>query len=128
MFTALGLPFLGSILLSKDTFWPSFRVSNPDCSSAEIWTKTSGPPPSTTMKPKPFCALKHLTVPVGIVPPLFRCCGLLCQASPTTIRFHCPAPDAAKVLSRARSIRRPNLIPPAPHDPPLHRSTHLVAQ
>src|SRR5690242_18382875 len=27
------------------------------------WTKTSAPPPSTEMKPKPLSALNHLTVP-----------------------------------------------------------------
>ena len=64
---ALGLPFLGSIFDSKDTFCPSLSELNPERSTSEIWTKTSGPPPSTTMKPKPFCALKNFTVPVAIV-------------------------------------------------------------
>src|SRR5262245_5227998 len=66
IFTAFGLPFLGSILVSKETFCPSLSEFIPDCSTAEMWTKTSGPPPSTTMKPKPFCSLKNFTVPVGI--------------------------------------------------------------
>src|SRR6476469_1208356 len=30
---------------------------------AEKWQKTSGPPPSCSMKPKPFSALNHFTVP-----------------------------------------------------------------
>src|SRR5581483_12204824 len=30
----------------------------------EKWAKTSGPPPSCSMKPKPFSALNHFTVPV----------------------------------------------------------------
>src|SRR5215217_4741567 len=36
---------------------------------AEKCTKTSGPPPSWAMKPKPFSALNHLTVPWGTVSP-----------------------------------------------------------
>src|SRR5664279_801216 len=36
----------------------------PARSTAETWTKTSLPPPSGVMKPKPFVALKNLTVPV----------------------------------------------------------------
>src|SRR3978361_1350503 len=33
------------------------------------WTKTSAPPPSTSMKPKPFSPLNHLTVPCAITSP-----------------------------------------------------------
>src|SRR3954453_5893951 len=32
----------------------------------EKWAKTSGPPPSCSMKPKPFSELNHLTVPVAM--------------------------------------------------------------
>ena len=35
----------------------------PEGPIAEKWTKTSSPPPSCAMKPKPFSALNHLTVP-----------------------------------------------------------------
>src|SRR6187455_1969914 len=38
----------------------------PARSTAEMWTKTSGPPASGWMKPKPLVALNHLTVPVAI--------------------------------------------------------------
>src|ERR1700694_950405 len=81
MLTALAFPFLGSILLSKDTFWPSLRECIPDRSTSEIWTKTSGPPPSTSMKPKPFCMLKNFTVPVGIVAPHFVAAASLLNQS-----------------------------------------------
>jgi hypothetical protein len=32
-----------------------------------MWTKASGPPPSWAMKPKPFWALNHFTVPDGMM-------------------------------------------------------------
>src|SRR5919107_4400679 len=41
---------------------------------AEEWTKTSWPP-STAMKPKPFSALNHFTVPCATCAPTFRACG-----------------------------------------------------
>src|SRR5919206_991857 len=36
---------------------------------AEKWTNTSGPPPSTEMKPKPFSALNHFTTPCAMCSP-----------------------------------------------------------
>ena len=36
-------------------------------STSLYWTMWSGPPPSDSMKPKPFSLLYHFTVPVGIV-------------------------------------------------------------
>src|SRR5690606_14954657 len=36
---------------------------------AEKWAKTSAPPSSGLMKPKPFSALNHFTVPVVMVSP-----------------------------------------------------------
>src|ERR1700674_353345 len=39
----------------------------PARSTALMWTKTSLPPSSGWMNPKPFCALNHFTVPVLIV-------------------------------------------------------------
>src|SRR6266478_500066 len=44
---------------------PSARFVSPDRSRAEMWTNTSFPPPSRAMKPKPFSALNHFTVPVS---------------------------------------------------------------
>jgi hypothetical protein len=38
----------------------------PACSTAEMWTKTSAPPFSGRMKPKPFWGLNHLTVPTAM--------------------------------------------------------------
>src|SRR5689334_17257283 len=40
-------------------------MPSPARSTAEMWTNTSGPPPSGWMKPKPFCALNHFTVPMA---------------------------------------------------------------
>src|ERR1700731_4911832 len=45
------------------TRWPSVRPVIPARSSAEACTKISLPPPSEAMKPNPFMALYHLTVP-----------------------------------------------------------------
>src|SRR5882757_7240895 len=38
----------------------------PARSTAEMWTNTSFPPSAGWMKPKPFCELKNLTVPVAM--------------------------------------------------------------
>src|ERR1700730_708011 len=51
--------------MSISTRWPSVSVPMPERSSTEACTKASLPPPSRTMKPKPFCALNHLTVPTS---------------------------------------------------------------
>jgi len=56
--------------MSNETFWPSLSVRMPDASRAEAWTKTSLPPPSGEMKPKPLEELKNFTVPMVIVFPL----------------------------------------------------------
>src|SRR5438876_10796812 len=41
---------------------------------AEKWTKTSWPPPSTLMNPKPLSELNHLTVPCATrISPCLRC-------------------------------------------------------
>src|SRR5262249_56015110 len=69
---AADLPLRGSAWMSKLSFWPSTRVLMPARSTAEICTNTSGPPPSCTMNPKPFWALKNFTVPVAIWPPCKR--------------------------------------------------------
>src|SRR3982751_1690205 len=60
--TAL-LPF-ASGWISNDTRWPSFRLRMPAISTAVAWTKTSLPPSSGEMKPKPLVALKNFTVPI----------------------------------------------------------------
>ncbi len=54
-------------------FWPWVTSNSTRCASsserypdpliAEKWQKTSAPPPSCSMKPKPFSALNHYTVP-----------------------------------------------------------------
>ena len=50
----------------KPTFWPSLRPRRPARSTALTWTKTSLPPSSGWMKPKPLVVLNHLTVPFAI--------------------------------------------------------------
>src|SRR3954467_15097945 len=52
-------------LTSNSTFWFSSRLLYPDPAIALKWTKTSAPPPSWVMKPKPFSPLNHFTVPVA---------------------------------------------------------------
>jgi hypothetical protein len=39
---------------------------SPARSRALMWTNMSGPPPSGSMKPKPFRESNHFTLPVGI--------------------------------------------------------------
>src|SRR5699024_1105596 len=52
--------------MSKVTAWPSSKVLNPSSSIAEKCTNTSSPP-SRSMKPKPFSALNHFTVPCSML-------------------------------------------------------------
>src|SRR5439155_8343555 len=59
---------------SYSTAWPSLRLLNPSICTAEKWTKTSSPPLSSAMKPKPFWSLNHLILPVAIAP-FLRCDG-----------------------------------------------------
>src|SRR5262245_4484087 len=66
MLTAAGLFLRGSFSTSKLTAWPSRRPLRPERSTALTCTKTSGPPPSGAMNPKPFAMLNHFTVPVAI--------------------------------------------------------------
>ena len=61
--SAEDLPVLRSAVISKETFCPSLRLCMPARSTALMCTKTSLPPSSGWMKPKPFCPLNHFTVP-----------------------------------------------------------------
>src|SRR6202042_3867753 len=61
---------LGPWLVSNSTFCPSSRLRYPVPEIALKCTKTSGPPPSWVMKPKPFSPLNHFTEPVAIENPL----------------------------------------------------------
>jgi putative transposase len=60
---AASFPLRLSRSRSKERAWPSRRSRSPARSTAEMWTNTSSPPPSCSMKPKPLVALNHLTVP-----------------------------------------------------------------
>src|SRR5512135_1799808 len=62
--SAEDLPVRRSATTSNSTFWPSFSCCRPARSTALIWTKTSFPPSSGWMKPKPLVLLNHFTVPV----------------------------------------------------------------
>ena len=54
---------LGRWLMPNATRWVS-GMPWQACSRTSEWcTKTSGPPPSGAMKPKPLVPLNHLTVP-----------------------------------------------------------------
>ena len=64
-FSAEDLPFRSGTT-SKETFCPSLRLLNPARSTALMCTKTSLPPSSGWMNPKPFWLLKNFTVPVVI--------------------------------------------------------------
>src|SRR3979409_71615 len=64
-FSAEDLPRL--LTTSYSTTCPSLSVESPAFSTAEIWTKTSPPPPWGWMKPNPFAGLNHFTVPFAIV-------------------------------------------------------------
>src|SRR3954467_5956908 len=52
--------------MSNSTRWFSSSERYPSLWIAEKCTKTSGPPPSCSMKPKPFSALNHFTVPCAM--------------------------------------------------------------
>jgi hypothetical protein len=60
------LPLLWSATSSKLTFSPSRKSLWPARSTALMWMKASLPPLSGSMKPNPFWALNHFTVPVII--------------------------------------------------------------
>lgn len=51
----------------NSTGCPSERVRKPSDWIEVWWTNRSSPPSSGAMKPKPFCALNHLTVPVDLL-------------------------------------------------------------
>mmetsp|Transcript_43881 Transcript_43881/g.121998 ORF Transcript_43881/g.121998 Transcript_43881/m.121998 type:complete len:285 (-) Transcript_43881:163-1017(-) len=59
-------PLEGSNIASNMT-WAPFTRTSPSASSLTC-TKTSGPPPSGTMKPKPFWLSQRFTVPLIITP------------------------------------------------------------
>jgi hypothetical protein len=63
--SAEDLPVLRSATTSKAIFCPSLRARMPARSTALMWTKTSLPPSSGWIKPKPFWSLKNFTVPCG---------------------------------------------------------------
>src|SRR5476649_1227257 len=62
--TALG-PFVSGIALNE-TRWPAFKLVKPASVSEVVGTNTSLVFSSGVIKPKPFTALKNLTVPVCI--------------------------------------------------------------
>jgi len=65
-FSAADLPVLRSATTSKAIFCPSLRARMPARSTALMCTKTSLPPSSGWIKPKPLSSLKNFTVPCVI--------------------------------------------------------------
>src|SRR6266481_86301 len=59
-FSADDLPVLRSATTSKETFCPSLRPCIPARSTALMCTKTSLPPSSGWIKPKPFLVVEPL--------------------------------------------------------------------
>src|SRR5258706_10778793 len=70
---------LGPFSTSNSTLSPSFKLLYPLAEIALKWTNTSSPP-SREMKPKPFAALNHLTVPFSMERILSCICD--CPAQP----------------------------------------------
>jgi hypothetical protein len=104
--SAEDLPVLRSATTSKAIFCPSLRARMPARSTALICTKTSLPPSSGWIKPKPFWSLKNFTVPCVI--------QLFFQ-----IRVMKPHTCAAgsfeiwrKVVSPTRDVRRSQVVRP----------------
>src|SRR5262249_61873081 len=64
--SAEDLPVFRSATTSNATFCPSLSPCIPARSTALMCTKTSLPPSSGWMKPKPFWTLNHFTVPCVI--------------------------------------------------------------
>jgi hypothetical protein len=63
-----------------------------------MWTNTSLPPPSTSINPKPFCALNHFTVPV------FAIVNASSFANDTTDKApDCSPPTCGAVVGRPRN-------------------------
>ena len=104
---ALDLPVRLSATMSKLIFWPSLRSCIPARVTALMWTKTSPPPPSGSMKPKPFWVLNHFTFPVVIFAS-FRASARVCTAGRAiTIsmsRRECRAPARNASASPAKPI------------------------
>src|SRR5262249_59803621 len=65
-FCAEDLSVLFKQKTAYEIFCPSLRPYIPARSTALMWTKTSLPPSSGWMKPKPFWLLNHFTVPLVI--------------------------------------------------------------
>jgi Ca2+-binding RTX toxin-like protein len=106
---------LGPCWMSKLTRDPCFRVLKPSIVIAEKWAKTSEPPPSGSMNPKPLASLNHLTVPVAICAPPFivpsHCARVSCNAAQLSIfslsRRKCAsANDSCLPGRRARRKKR----------------------
>jgi hypothetical protein len=73
--SAEDLPVRRSATTSNETFCPSLRLCIPARSTALICTKTSWPPSSGWMKPKPFWPLNHFTVPCAMETSFSTCLG-----------------------------------------------------
>src|SRR5918994_6382542 len=127
--TAIGSPSIGRLVAEirpprstrvNSSGWPSARSVRPACSTAEMWTNTSSPPSSRTMKPKPFCGLKNLTTPL----PSPTTCGGIPPPPPPPPERKPPPPPPPRKPPPPPPKRSPPPPPPkrSPPPPPPKRS------
>src|SRR5262245_21831372 len=72
---------------------------------AEKCAKTSGPPPSGSMKPNPLALLNHLTVPIGMYASLRSCLELGCLALLANRKFFAGVPKRVKTVRPREAVR-----------------------
>mmetsp|Transcript_41906 Transcript_41906/g.132298 ORF Transcript_41906/g.132298 Transcript_41906/m.132298 type:complete len:247 (-) Transcript_41906:19-759(-) len=96
---AFILPF--SSTASYSIFSPSPSERKPSAWIADWWTKRSSPPLSGVMKPKPFCELNHLTVPLS-----FMLTGGLRRGDAGAVREGCPTALLSSSGSTQCRLRR----------------------
>src|SRR5512141_3374349 len=110
-------PF-GPFVTSNSTFWPSARVRNPSAWIAVWWQKTSSPPLSCVMKPKPFASLNHFTEPVAIygIDSFLLCSGAAESAALPrpewdrgAVYLHGAAPGVQREARNSRAPERPGV-------------------
>src|ERR1700712_3359493 len=98
---------LGPCSVSKETFWFSSRERKPEEAIAEECAKTSCEESSGEMKPKPFSALNHLTVPVAII-------FVLREGGGTVPTFGSSGVGYSKPLLQKNADFRPRVLPELP--------------
>src|SRR3954468_20434985 len=98
---------LAPSVTSNSTRWFSARVLKPVSAMAEKWTKTSLPPFSGVMKPKPLLSLNHFTEPLTLT--AMRLSSLAAPAFPRqagTDRAGCHRRDRGHAFNPRVVVRR----------------------